>query len=147
MRFRVWSKFNKQYLEYDNYAVTGDGSILIWDWHGDEGEEWGTLHDASSSDEVGVVIQRFTGAVDCNGTKIFEGDILERKSARDNINYVFVEFNNDNYGFVMGWNLMEGNPDGPKEAYEYYYGKSPSKNWRVVGNIYENPELLRIPQR
>lgn len=75
-------------------------------------------------------IQQFTGLLDRNGKEIYEGDIIEpeEKGIRDSIYYqVFYcapEFLiKDNYGiintFFRSW------------------------HWEVIGNIYENPELLK----
>jgi uncharacterized phage protein (TIGR01671 family) len=85
--------------------------------------------------------QQYTGCKDRDDRDVYEGDILESltytsggKGSR-----AIVSFNNDNFGGVMGWNLL----DLSGEAWEYYYGESPNKYWKIIGNIHENPDLTK----
>jgi len=86
-------------------------------------------------DQYGNIMQ-YTGLKDNNGVDIYEGDLF---SVRHSQNLSIVSFNSDNYGKVMGWNLI----DIKGEAREFFYGCSPGPWGVVVGNIYENPELLK----
>lgn len=79
-----------------------------------------------------VVLMQWTGVTNKEGMDIYEGDILTN-------NYVVV-LSKENHGRVWGWNLHEGS-DLP-EAVTYYYGDSVSEGSKVIGNIYENPDLL-----
>ena len=148
IKFSIWHKNENRWL--DPWAEE-DPMLSLKD-SGEGCEVY--LYDRASGDwsnknclRKDVVIQQYTNAKDCDDVEVYEGDILERKWAgekgHETKRPVFVEFNSDNYGQVIGWNLMEGNPDGPKEAFEHYYGSSPSKQWRVIGNVLENPELLK----
>ena len=75
-------------------------------------------------------INQYTGLKDCNGVKIFEGDILNIR----NINYI----------------VTYCSKDGRYEAYgKVYYADTPPicspHDWHlycVVGNIYENKDLI-----
>ena len=107
--------------------------------------------DASESLELplmmsgkGVVIQQYTGLKDKNDREIYEGDIVSRFEDRERC---LVSFNNDNYGEIFGWNLLDlesKNDDGSFQAHAHYYGSTPCgiHGWEVVGNMFENPELL-----
>ena len=73
--------------------------------------------------EEGNVFMQYTGLKDKNGKEIYEGDILQ-----------FVDRGGDTYGrtFLMKWVEEQG-------AWTFYF---PKKDAIVIGNIYENPELL-----
>lgn len=87
------------------------------------------------------ILMQFTGKKDDFGKDIYEGDILEALeydlSSGSDKDYYVVKFNDNNYGQVLGWNAEDKNG----EAHCEYYGQ-----WiafcKVIGNIYENPNLL-----
>jgi hypothetical protein len=76
------------------------------------------------------VIMQYTGLKDKNGKEIFEGDIIKAKS------YGSEEI------FCMEWIGETG--CGCHNGLGYYIPSenNPPEEWEVIGNIYENPELL-----
>ena len=91
-------------------------------------------------------ISQFTGLHDKNGKEIYEGDILRNINHYENkkpfYNYHKVIFNNDYLGYSainLGNKseslLMSGN------CQLFVYVKN--VDFEVIGNIYENPELLK----
>ena len=88
-------------------------------------------------------VGQFTGLCDKNGNKIFEGDILET-AGPDGADYQdvvhFGHFNDDdNHGneyigfYVKSGNYTTSLLEMPLGKHNYCY---------VIGNIYDNPELL-----
>ena len=98
---------------------------------------------------IAETVGQFTGLTDKNGTKIFEGDILRGYKypylSEGHFNYyaevIYFEncpafglytFKNPNLNFIAG--ISQGNTD----FMDYWE----CENWEVMGNIYDNPELL-----
>lgn len=77
-------------------------------------------------------VGQYTGMLDKNGTKIFEGDIIDFSDRSDGDGYGVVRYDAEGTEFEFVYdNFCEG------------LGRSYwSENVEVVGNIYDNPELL-----
>lgn len=76
-------------------------------------------------------VGQFTGLIDKNGTKIFEGDLcLCDRHINDRFDKIVFEIKYDECRGFYGENFNE------IEAYEFCMCE-------IVGNIYDNPELLK----
>lgn len=75
-------------------------------------------------------IMQFTGLKDKNGKEIYEGDIIATKQ-RD------VKFE-----VVMGWSDDYGTWGWCFKSRGKQWAADKAKGLEVIGNIYENPELL-----
>ena len=82
-------------------------------------------------------VGQYTGLADKNGTKIFEGDIVD---VLYDVNYIGVA--TERIGvFEVVHNVCFM---GQKGGVRYYF--IPSDECTVIGNIYDNPELLEGDQ-
>ncbi len=76
-------------------------------------------------------VGQFTGLKDKNGKEIYEGDIITAYNERIKGPVIF-----DRRGLAFGI------PNGPNEIYQFSMNFLESKDIEIIGNIYENPELL-----
>ena len=116
IKFRVWIKISQQFATWEDICHKKNLHRLI--------------------DNPEYIIMQYTGIKDKDGVEIYEGDILEAFNIlgeKEILPVVFVD------GAFMGKRLED-------EEFPYFYlfaNKSFSKTYKVVGNIYENPELLK----
>ena len=92
----------------------------------------------------------FTGLTDRNGTKIFEGDILliihESNIGRDEWKAKVV-FGNPKGEYGWGWNLVPITPCCYRTDILLWVGVEETGAFcEVIGNIYDNPELLEVSE-
>ena len=137
IKFRVWEKYDdgegRMLYPADMYGIWPNKQGVFDGIHVAEGDQYVVI-----CGEDGSVLMQYTGLKDKNGQDIYEGDILQcSEDGYYEAAIVVVEWNNDNFPRIMGWNLMR---DG--EALNYYYGVSPDDTWAIIGNIHETPELL-----
>ena len=72
------------------------------------------------------VVMQFTGLTDKNGKEIYEGDILKHETGGlSSIEYEAPHF------------ILRHHPEGGSDF------PAPKNFFEVIGNIYENPELLK----
>ena len=90
-----------------------------------------------------VILMQSTGLKDKNGKEIFEGDVVSRNSGMPSV----VEFGKwiyeEDFGYKIkniGFYLNSSYDDD--EFFQAMDYEDIRKNYEVIGNIYENPELL-----
>lgn len=140
LKFRVWDKANKEMLKID-----------IIDFYS---EEIMVLEDDSTMKFSDVELMQSTGLKDKNGVEIFEGDIIKFPDV-----YGFYDFEGG-LTSVDGLNVAsvvkkgncitldnfagkDGFTERELENYECTFDDLDFKNFEIIGNIYENKELLR----
>lgn len=94
----------------------------------DEFMDWG-LGGLAEYEVIPESVGQFTGLTDKNGNKIFEGDIVKCLSLENGYVNKEVYYAEDRARFVLG-------SLGSDYDFEEYI------NVEVIGNIYDNPELL-----
>jgi uncharacterized phage protein (TIGR01671 family) len=152
LKFRIWDKQNKNWLKnssslhcYSNWAICPFTGNLV-DYVGDYGCDSFTsspavdyyFEGAEIIKEPRYVIQQYTGLKDKNGKEIYEGDIVRAQHEILNFRHKENKKIKFEYG-VIHW----------CESYwaigEYKLFVMNDKNLKVIGNIFDNPELIKKP--
>ena len=128
-KFRAWDSVKKEMFK-DTFAITESGQVVVVE------QEFVT----STPDYVFVdhlIVMQSTGLLDKNGTEIFEGDVLSTYTdnlviKRDNVLgfYVEVDEKREYFSEIVDIEYLD------------LFAKDFGVAVEVLGNIYENPELL-----
>lgn len=140
LKFRYWDGENTM-VDWGcmrQTAFNRNGSSLMYDLFTDYDE--------------GVSMMQFTGLKDANGVDVYEGDLLRipAKTQYDERTYncfeVFYHDNDciggQNIGFCMNRMHTHGSSGGG-QGYKFTPNSIRDNGFVVIGNIYENPELIK----
>ena len=135
-KFRVWdSKFN-------NWMPTEDDSIMI-DMYGQiyfQRKDQHNYH-ALVLEQYRFKIMQYTGLKDMDGKEIYDGDILKCNGGADDF-YFVVGFDHARFTAKVNWLKDKDISDYGYPPLMAYVGWKFIPEYSVVGNIYENLELL-----
>lgn len=112
----------------DNKKWVVDNSVLFFK---NSTKIYGALNEWREVEVIPETVGQYTGLTDKNGTKIFEGDI--------------VNYNGTNHKVVFetrGESAYFGIEISNIETWRFCL-EVPAKLMNVIGNIHDNPELLR----
>lgn len=116
LKFRAWSK--REEVMRDVIAINFHTCRIAY---------WGEYVEYIHIDFSDVILLQYTGLKDKNGKEIYEGDIIEFNWL--GINKCEIIFDNGSF-CPKGWSYKT-------LAY-------PKTDIKIIGNIYENPDLLEV---
>ena len=128
-KFRVWDKLAERMI----YPHNDNQQHFIIDLNG----RFHNLQNGSGGDDY--VVQQYTGLTDSNDNPIYEGDILMYKSGSIPTTGVIgqVLYEADEGGYIFQWERK-----GPNQ-HHINLNCDVAFESVIVGNILENPELLK----
>ena len=153
IKFRAWDKDNLEMCEM--FWVGSLQGMVRNVIQQDKNGEWVTL----GKPLVNYELMQYTGLVDKAGKEIYEGDVIKCCDGK----IYKITFPSMGFGFCMDWYDNERKVGTRQLIGDYYNsvvhsgpsksttpdGKSTGDEWeqehtpQVIGNIYENPELLK----
>lgn len=142
LKWRIWLK-PEHWDPEENRGLMTNGMPLDgmdgWWLNFNPGDATGALDGSFIRDQIEILL--FTGWTGRGDVEIYEGDIIEFRG-----NYTQIQRCGDKKGYVV-WSGEEGRfqikVPGIEEPYDPIEETDGSpRRWKVLGNIYENPELL-----
>ena len=121
-KFRAWDSAKKEMFK-DTFAITESGQVVVV-----EQEDVMSPPDYVFVDHL--VIMQSTGLFDKTNTEIFEGDIVQ---VLDSTYTVFYDNERGSYRLK---------PHDDRWNVDYMSNFSHGGNFEVIGNIYENKDIL-----
>lgn len=140
IKFRVWDKENEYMINSKQGVYTALRNVMNITRQDDEYYNNGDL---LKPNKEKYILMQYTGLKDKNGTEIYEGDIV--KIHKHSYDFGFkqeeigqIKFIDGAFGFYK-----------EKSKNEYYFNTLADEiayheieEYEVIGNIYDNPELL-----
>lgn len=154
--FRAWDKKSKKMREIDSIAFNKD-----MDMFGCESVKLVNLWGYDIIEQKDIIVQRegksfvlmeYTGLKDKNGVKIFEGDIVKFENDIEEMCIPTIGkcvFEQQECNFCLQY-LVHNNTNQiayrniPISTHTIYLVDNPEFEYEVIGNIYDNPELLGV---
>lgn len=125
IKIRAWDKEENKMISGDNFAF----------------EEYAPLNDLFHNNSKRFDFMLYIGCKDINAKDIYEGDIIERTDKTPIAEF----YNKKEIGIVKYENTQFTLKTGQDSYYEISYDGlffPHMSDYKVIGNIYENPELL-----
>lgn len=133
VNYRFWDTKERVMLDWDCICQTAFNCTRE---EGNEIQRYGLMYFVFTTPQRFIPLQ-CTGLKDKNGKLIFEGDIVKIHIQGDIlVSYGIVFWNNQEAKFLRTSNLV--NINNKQYGQSFWYNGSTE----VIGNIYQNPELL-----
>lgn len=156
-RFRVWNIKNKEMIYNAEIAYDGTTYSTSWQIGDNQNDGWVDCFGYYLDYDNEYAVMQCTGLKDSNGRLIYEGDIVEVKYIGGQIPLFKNEYVNEpeSERFQIYWNENWCSWSGKNDNYRglceihsldisKFLINTDNKIYEVIGNIYENEELLKV---
>lgn len=141
IKFRVWDKDYKRMhtvgdFHHDSLEIDEENNIFFFNLQCMEGSP----HKGINPEECAYRLMQYTGLKDKNGKEIYEGDIVKTHKG-----YLMkVHWYNNGFKLMFKFKRKYQGEEYWETTKDIELDSSDDKRWgyEVIGNIYENPELL-----
>lgn len=120
-KFKAWNESSKQMI---------DGDMLFMNGESDGGTN--SLQSTLDNLQKNYTLLQFWGLLDKNGKEIYIGHILKNEGHETITEVKWI----DEFACIAAYCPADGN--------NYFYQKIDEKKIEIIGNIYENPDLLKF---
>lgn len=130
LKFRAWDESRKEMITEFGLLKENMPQLL-------QNEEDGYIfcgHSQDNGDWLEPILMQYTGLKDKNGKEIYEGDVIRQSS-----DLCIIEYCVGGFDCQM---LVELKNGGTLRGSVYNFSFLSEKYCEIIGNIYENPELL-----
>lgn len=145
IKFRVWDTVNKEFSNFTNrdpFFSVSYGTIFFWDRvKKEDGSYDGDIILKDTNNRF--ILQQYTGLQDKSGKEVYEGDIV--KTISDYMSTLLPDISKYSAGEVSWWNegfALCQKTVGATRISEYSHCPCCPSSLEIIGNIFENPELL-----
>ena len=122
IKFRAWDAYRKRIYE-----------VIEINWLSESIKVCGDFAGYRYTNIKSAILMQYTGLKDKNGKEIYEGDIISSDG-----DLLTIEYSLDgNHAYYAGYRVDEPGLETVMELFNY-------GELEVIGNIYENPELLEL---
>lgn len=126
IKFRAWDESRKIMIDVDVLAINPVG------WYSD-----GT--GVSLAYQPNIEVMQFTGLHDKNGVEIYEGDVIRANDGEERV--ICYDIHQAKYKAVPQYAYQHNAGEGGWTGYDLRN----DKRHEIIGNIYENHDLLEVP--
>ncbi|MFA5196142.1 MAG: YopX family protein [Bacteroidales bacterium] len=145
-KFKCWDKKLKKWVDIFTCKIgvqlTDVGFAMSTGWDSEDNPTW----DFSKVEFDRYEFPQFTGLLDKSGKEIYEGDIVNRlmypPDANGNYNSIPVFIKDSQIEVSFDEGCFIGKPSFHLWRYICCYNDTTKTDYEVIGNIYENPDLL-----
>lgn len=130
--YRLWDEDQREFVYFDLRRLVGHWSEIIFDPEESSTQSGG--HEGIADLLKNAPLMQFTNLRDKNDKMIFDGDIVRHHTnAIGEVKFGKYVTDNELNDDVLAWVV---------ELPLRWAALDPQGTWEIIGNIYENPELL-----